>query len=325
MMPQMQQGNFGGMPNPQMQMPGMQMQGGMGNNMGGGGMQQPDGMFNANMMQQPQQMQQQPQGGFDMGQMQGGFTPNQQQQGNFGMQQQPQQQQQGQMNMMGGPQPGGFGMQQPMPDQQQFGGGLGMQQQPMLDPQQFGGGLGMQQQQPPGMMQGGGLTMQQTLNHPKAAMLTPAVAERLHAFLVEANSRFDDGAWDSMMQLTESQALAAIDELKGAYNSPHGVRNVSAYFTGIVRKTLANPAGSYGGLSTDTLNPMVRVKLEECFNMGLFDRTKFDHRAINALQRLADHEAVAAIDEMARSDMSRVRSFQAYFIGICQKYARGGA
>ena len=70
-------------------------------------------------------------------------------------------------------------------------------------------------------------------------VITQPVAMRLEQFFQDTGANFDGGAWEMMLQLSEMSAMAAIDERCTPAARDRGVRNPSAYFTGIARKHLA--------------------------------------------------------------------------------------
>lgn len=225
-----------------------------------------------------------------------------------------------------------------------FGGDGGQQMYDPMQPQGMGGG-GM------GMGQGMDAMGRKTPNvapilrqHPQAGQMPHTVKERLAVLYEEYHVELDQGAWEILLQLSETAALAALEEVYSAMTSERGVRNVCAYFTGIARKYLdpdhAPPSrgptggdgrgssGIYGeGVPADdlfsTLSPRIRQHLEQFIGQGVFNRSRFDFRAIDTLRKLRDEDAVAALEELARNDISKLRNFSAYFMGICNKFLRG--
>ena len=85
-------------------------------------------------------------------------------------------------------------------------------------------------------------------------VITQPVAMRLEQFFQDTGANFDGGAWGDDAAAQRMSAMAAIDEVHSAARD-RGVRNPSAYFTGIARKHLAamqsgqpyGPGYGYGG------------------------------------------------------------------------------
>eukprot|EP00963_Diacronema_lutheri_P011091 scaffold1318_cov362-Pavlova_lutheri.AAC.5 len=72
------------------------------------------------------------------------------------------------------------------------------------------------------------------------------------------------------------------------------------------------------------LSPAILAHLEYYVQQGAFQKEKFDDRALSALRRLGDEQAAAVLDEIGRTDTSRLRNFSAYLMGICRKLGGGG-
>jgi hypothetical protein len=162
--------------------------------------------------------------------------------------------------------------------------------------------------------------------------LAPAVTQRLNEFFAATGAIFDGGAWEMLRQLPEAAALTALEQVHGALVGDKGVRNPSAYFTGIARKHLglggAAGAGAYGdGVPADaalaSLPPRLRELLESQMACGVLSRDKIDFRVVDTLRRLSEEQAIAALEEMARTDLSRLRNPSAYLMGICNKHLKG--
>ncbi len=167
---------------------------------------------------------------------------------------------------------------------------------------------------------------------PSAPVALPAsVTTRLNAFFAATGAVFDAGAWTMLQQLPEASALAALEQVHGAMVGDKGVRNPSAYFTGIARKHLGLGGGAgatYGdGVPADgalaALAPGLRDLLESHMRSGTLPREKIDFRVVDTLARLSEEQAIAAIEEMARTDLGRLRNFSAYLMGICNKHLKG--
>jgi len=173
--------------------------------------------------------------------------------------------------------------------------------------------------------------------HPRASQMPMSVLERLGVLYEEYHVELDQGAWEILLQLSETAALGALEEVYAALSSDRGVRNVCAYFTGIARKYLdpahAPPQGGtsqiYGeGVAAGddaftSLPPRVRQALESYISQGTFERHKFDFRAVDTLRKLNEDDGCSALEELARNDVTKLRNFSAYFMGICNKFLRG--
>lgn len=173
--------------------------------------------------------------------------------------------------------------------------------------------------------------------HPQAGQMPMSVLERLGVLGDEYRVELDQGAWEVLLQLSENAALGALEEVYAALSSDRGVRNVCAYFTGIARKYLdpthappqGGPSQIYGeGVPAAddafaSLQPRVVSELERFIAQGTFDRSKFDFRAVDTLRKLNEEDGCSALDELARNDISKLRNFSAYFMGICNKFLRG--
>ena len=199
-------------------------------------------------------------------------------------------------------------------------------------------------------------------------VITQPVAMRLEQFFQDTGANFDGGAWEMMLQLNEMSAMAAIDEVHSAARD-RGVRNPSAYFTGIARKHLAamqsgqpyagpgygyggapgcgGAPGGYGGggpggygggggggrgggaVDDQTLQqrlpPGVFQRMTDAANAGKFLKHAIDERALNTMLQLDEPTAMAVIEEIENTDLGRIRNFAGYFMGICNKFLRGGA
>lgn len=90
-------------------------------------------------------------------------------------------------------------------------------------------------------------------------------------------------------------------------------------------------SGATGGPSApaseeafNQLSPAILAHLEYYVQQGAFQKEKFDDRALSALRRLSDEQAAAVLDEIGRTDTSRLRNFSAYLMGICRKLGGGG-
>mmetsp|Transcript_24056 Transcript_24056/g.78301 ORF Transcript_24056/g.78301 Transcript_24056/m.78301 type:complete len:282 (+) Transcript_24056:3-848(+) len=236
-----------------------------------------------------------------------------------------------------------YGQPQPPPPQQQGGYGGGYDGGYGAPQGGYGGGGGYGYGQPQGGYGGGGGGYGgggggygggvPGLNHPKAHLLPVSVASRMQQLVQQTGVNLDNGAWDALLSLNEFQAQGAIEEIYNAMMSERGVRNPSAYFTGICRKAATTGmTGMMGGRTGmgegmpatgdmfANLNPQVRAKIEAGVMNQAFTMEQFDYRAINTVNKLSPDEAIAAIDEILQTDLSRLRNFSAYFMGICNKY-----
>lgn len=71
----------------------------------------------------------------------------------------------------------------------------------------------------------------------------------------------------------------------------------------------------------DSMDPTVRDRLYSMINQGILTETSLDARAIAALQNMRSEHAVAALDELAASEPSRIHNISAYFMGLAKKFS----
>lgn len=71
------------------------------------------------------------------------------------------------------------------------------------------------------------------------------------------------------------------------------------------------------------LPPQVFQRIAGAVNRGKFDRSALDQRALTTLLQLDEVTACVVIDEIEQTDLSRIRNFAAYFMGICNKFLKG--
>mmetsp|Transcript_20441 Transcript_20441/g.24542 ORF Transcript_20441/g.24542 Transcript_20441/m.24542 type:complete len:554 (-) Transcript_20441:1898-3559(-) len=166
----------------------------------------------------------------------------------------------------------------------------------------------------------------------------PGIVEMLAELRANYGVVLDDKAWEVLLQLSENSGKGVLEEVRQALQSDTGVRNVSAYFTGIARKYMDAQAGTRdmprrpdgrGGpgrippADDDLFNsldgPVLQV-LDSHMQKGLYERHWFDSRAVDALRRLRPEEAIELLEELANTDLNRIRNFAAYFMGMCKKY-----
>ena len=140
-----------------------------------------------------------------------------------------------------------------------------------------------------------------------------------------------------LRQLPEQAAIASLDEVLSAAQS-RGVRNASAYFMGIARKHMSTGmmpgqgTGSGGvglpgqGVSAegllDSLQEPVRERLGQLVNGGLFTIDMVDYRTVDTLRRLEMTAAMTVLEELAKTDVTRVRNLNAYLMGIMNRYTK---
>lgn len=194
---------------------------------------------------------------------------------------------------------------------------------------------------------------------PAAALahLSPAVSEALQRVFASGvchPSQFDDRAMDILVDLAEPDAVRALSEF--AAMEPGRVRNPSAFWMGLAKKYKGHsrapggrmgldsaPAGGYssfdssmdyrrigtpagggvvgggGGAEYSALDQ----RLDELAASGSLPRGVLDDRALEALRRLPEHDALAVLAELPAT--ARVRNMSAYVMGLCKKFATGEA
>lgn len=184
------------------------------------------------------------------------------------------------------------------------------------------------------------------------AHLPPAVSEALQRVFTSGvchPRQFDDRAMDILVDLQEPDAVRALSEF--AAMEPGRVRNPSAFWMGLARKYKGhsrmsgprvsydgNPASSnYGpyesGVGYDNRRPnsagsaafssALERRLDELSASGHLPRSALDDRALEALRRLPEQDALGVLGELP--DPSRVRNMSAYVMGLCKKFASGEA
>ena len=72
-----------------------------------------------------------------------------------------------------------------------------------------------------------------------------------------------------------------------------------------------------------TLSPVVSDALQRLYATGVVSQQQIDDRMLEHLASMQEHGAAAAVDELARSDLSGIRNVSAYFKTICRRH--GGA
>ncbi len=109
------------------------------------------------------------------------------------------------------------------------------------------------------------------------------------------------------------------------------IRNHGAYLFGVVKRYVAvkERALRSGGASVpmgQELTPPVHQRLQKLVKDGFCtpeELTK-NEKVQSKLRMLSEKDALAAIEEMASVDRSSVRNFGSYFMGILNRYMRGG-
>eukprot|EP00899_Mesostigma_viride_P025593 jgi/Mesvir1/6218/Mv00898-RA.1 len=165
--------------------------------------------------------------------------------------------------------------------------------------------------------------------------------QRLDEDGIFPTATLDGRAWDTLRQLSEMDALAALEELEANAATDRGrVRNPSAYFTSIVckystvpgrtapEKALSGRTG-YTAVSDQAFRlvlgkvaPAVADRLQRMVRDGSVDLPKLDVRALETFARLSPGEAMDMLDELSRSDINRIRNYSAYFMGMCNSHLR---
>lgn len=168
-------------------------------------------------------------------------------------------------------------------------------------------------------------------------------------------SQFDDRAMDILVELHPADAVRALSEF--AAMEPGRVRNPSAFWMGLARKyknhsqnggpmggrgTMGYGASGGGGGSGFSPGPVgggggyphhlppgrggycaLERRLDDLRNMGVLRPDSLDDRAIDALRKLPEQDALSVLSELP--DPSRVRNMSAYVMGLCKKFATGEA
>lgn len=169
------------------------------------------------------------------------------------------------------------------------------------------------------------------------AHLPPGVSDALQRVFASGvchPSQFDDRAMDILVDLHESDAVRALSEF--AAMEPGRVRNPSAFWMGLARKykgqARRDPSmpASYGGNDgygtydrMSTGYGAVDQRIQELISMGGLPPNPFDDRALDALRRLPEQDALSVLGELP--EPSRVRNMSAYVMGLCKKFASGEA
>eukprot|EP00737_Agarophyton_chilense_P001400 gb/GEZJ01001571.1/.p1 GENE.gb/GEZJ01001571.1/~~gb/GEZJ01001571.1/.p1 ORF type:complete len:742 (+),score=120.85 gb/GEZJ01001571.1/:214-2226(+) len=178
------------------------------------------------------------------------------------------------------------------------------------------------------------------------AHLPPSVSDALQRVFQSGvchPSQFDDRAMDILVDLAEPDAVRALSEF--AAMEPGRVRNPSAFWMGLARKYKGHsraPGGragpSYDGAATavygnpydgyDARRPavssvMLEQRLDELAASGHLPRNALDDRAMDALRRLPEQDALGVLAELP--EPARVRNMSAYVMGLCKKFAAGEA
>ncbi len=170
------------------------------------------------------------------------------------------------------------------------------------------------------------------------AHLPPAVSDALQRVFASGvchPSQFDDRAMDILVDLHEPDAVRALSEF--AAMEPGRVRNPSAFWMGLARKykgqARRDPVigggyvgndgyGTYRSLGSGGYGA-VDQRVQELISMGALPPNPFDDRALDALRRLPEQDALSVLAELP--EPSRVRNMSAYVMGLCKKFASGEA
>lgn len=93
------------------------------------------------------------------------------------------------------------------------------------------------------------------------------------------------------------------------------------------------PPGVHGGrgggpVNDETLRAQlpasVYQRISNASAAGKFNIDAIDQRALDTLLKLDEPTAAQVIDEIEGTDLARIRNFAGYFMGICNKFLRGG-
>lgn len=184
------------------------------------------------------------------------------------------------------------------------------------------------------------------------AHLPPQVSDALQRVFTSGvchPSQFDDRAMDILVELHPVDAVRALSEF--AAMEPGRVRNPSAFWMGLARKYKNHsqngaPMGGrgpmgYGGGPGFSPGPpggagyahhvppgrgsfsALERRLDDLASMGVLRPDSLDDRAIDALRKLPEPDALSVLSEVP--DPSRVRNMSAYVMGLCKKFATGEA
>ncbi len=146
-------------------------------------------------------------------------------------------------------------------------------------------------------------------------------------------SQFDDRAMDILVDLHEADAVRALSEF--AAMEPGRVRNPSAFWMGLARKYkgqgrrdgAGGPYGGGEGYGTydrgNTGYGAVDQRIQELISHGQLPPNPLDDRALDALRRLPEQDALSVLAELP--EPQRVRNMSAYVMGLCKKFASGEA
>jgi len=153
-------------------------------------------------------------------------------------------------------------------------------------------------------------------------------ADRLQRIFSEtwlSPNDLDDRAIDAIKRMSESEEMNVVDEI--LRTDPSRVRNISAYIMGLYRKYAAeglslSARDNEVEVDTDILDPLVREKFHALISSGTLPNGGLDGRAMFALKSMPQHEALASLDELARSEPGRVRNVSAYFMGLARSRSR---
>ena len=181
------------------------------------------------------------------------------------------------------------------------------------------------------------------------AHLPPAVSDALRRVFQSGvchPSQFDDRAMDILVDLQEPDAVRALSEF--AAMEPGRVRNPSAFWMGLARKyknrahnrmppyDTAPPSAGYSSYDAPppyeprripttgpSTSPLLQQRLDELSASGHLPRNALDERALEALRRLPEQDALGVLAELP--EPARVRNMSAYVMGLCKKFASGEA
>lgn len=110
----------------------------------------------------------------------------------------------------------------------------------------------------------------------------------------------------------------------GGYGGGYGGGGPPAYGGG-------GGGGSRGGGPVDDgvlqqqLPPSLYQRISNASQAGKFVKEALDQRALDTLLKLDEPTAMMVVDEIESTDLGRIRNFAGYFMGICNKFLRGGA
>ncbi|KAA8494208.1 hypothetical protein FVE85_4183 [Porphyridium purpureum] len=135
----------------------------------------------------------------------------------------------------------------------------------------------------------------------------------------------DSRVVDAINRLQDAETDAFITGLNQMDPTRIRNRNVGGFLIGLCRRvSSANDTtrlpvplrGEWSDAPETPLDPQVDAKFQQLVRDQLIGPADFDARASNALRAMLPSEAIAALEELERSDPTRVRNVSAYFMSL---------